>query len=323
MIHNYFTLNEKQFKIKRFFLENKNQRIIDLSIKKKISKLNEYQHLSLLCDLFMSKPLIQITKEELEYFTLTFKKTEGEADDYWPRSNFATSDPTKDYYVVFNHKIKLYFLVDYYLTTTEYPKQTLICKLLFIKEKILTNLINTLTFIKLNFQRYYYDEKNYNNDNYVLIEDLLDELDQNEKNYLDYISAIDAKINSFSDSKKLNYLINTNNETLLELYNRLEKNDFIDIHKTSSEQFINVLKLDWHEHESIIHFQMDHIQFNFFINHLNNFLKIKITLSLIEKAENIYNKNGSIKANSVYTSVSKSKMLPKDAELIKSIFDNL
>lgn len=321
MIHNYFTLKEKQYKISNFLINNQNPNTIDLSIKKKISKLNEYQHFSLFSDFFISKPLNQILKEELDHFVEVLKKTNNEIDDYFPRSNFNTSESNTDYFLVFNYKKGVSHLVNHYLNTKEYPKQTLITKLLFLKEKIQFSFIQPLTIIKPTFEYYVSNKDNINNDNIIFIRDLMDELVQIEERYLDYINKIDNKINSFSTAKTGNYLITVDDEILIKVYNGLEKNDFIDIHKTSLEQFVEVLKSDWGKHKSIIYLNMDNIQFKYFVKCLDEYFKIGFQLTHIEYSGNIENKNGKIKAKSVYTSVSKSGMEPKDFELIKSIFE--
>jgi len=189
MIHNYFTLKEKQYKISDFLINNQNPSVIDLSIKKKVCKLNEYQHFSLFCDFFISKPLNLISKEELDHFTVALKKTHNEVDEYYPRSNFNTSDSNKEYFLVFNCKKGIFNLVNYYLNTKEYPKQTLITKLLFLKEKILFNFIEPLTIINLNIEIYVFNKDNINNDNYIFLEDLVDELKDIEEKYLNCIDG--------------------------------------------------------------------------------------------------------------------------------------
>lgn len=326
MIHNYFTLKEKQHKILKFLMNNQNTNKIDLSIKKKISKLNEYQHFSLFCDFFSRKPLNQMSKEELDHFTLILEKTENGFDDYFPRSNFNTSVSHKDYFLVFNYKNSIYNLVDYYLNTKEYPKQTLTTKLLFLKECILFHFIQPLSIINLNFKYYVFNKDNFSNDNYIFIDDLRDELLQKEEIHLDYINKIDTKINSFSTPKTGNYLITVDDEILIELYNGLEKHDFIDIHKTSSEQFIEVLKSDWEKHKSCIYLKMDNIQFRYFMKCLEEHFNVEMQLTHIEYSGNIVNKNGKIKASAVSASFSKAErngMEPKREKTIISIFENI
>ena len=99
---------------------------------------------------------------------------------------------------------------------------------------------------------------------------------------------------------------------------------FIDQEKTSEEDFIKVFTSDSKSHNSIVYFNMDNIQFNFFINSINKFLNIKINLTSIELLGNIENKNGKIKARSIYASASnalKKGTDPKDKDLIKSILE--
>ena len=68
---------------------------------------------------------------------------------------------------------------------------------------------------------------------------------------------------------------------------------------------------------------MDHIQTRYFFDCMDQYFKTKIYSTFIERAGNIENKNGKIKANNIYSSVSKSNMDPKKHSLIKSIFEEL
>ncbi|CAM1340206.1 hypothetical protein [Tenacibaculum aestuarii] len=116
-----------------------------------------------------------------------------------------------------------------------------------------------------------------------------------------------------------NYNIKVSNSILEKLYSQLEKHEFIDIEKTSNEDFCKVLKGDWHTHYSLIYLNMDNIQTNLLFKTINEFLSIDIKITSLEKARNIRNKNGFIKSKSIYTSVSKSHSLPKSSDVITDL----
>ncbi len=102
-----------------------------------------------------------------------------------------------------------------------------------------------------------------NKKNYLIF--ILEKILKLEEKLIELDEVIVTKINSYNVKRDGNYFIDTNTELLKKLYSELEKSDFIDIHKTSQEEFIEVLKSDWDEHNSIIHLKMDSIQFGYFI----------------------------------------------------------
>lgn len=326
MIYNYFQINKKQNQILTSLLQSENPDVTNLKLKKKISKLNEFQHFSLFFEVFIETSFHPFIKEGFSHFTITLNKTHNEIDEYFPRSNFNTSESEKDYFLVFNCKKDLRNLVHYYLNTKEYPRETLTTKLLVVKENILKYFIGPLSIIIPTFKNRLQKSDKLFNENTVYLWDLINELEDLEEKYQNYIYEIDSKINSFSREKKGNYLIDINDELLKKLYSELEKNDFIDIHKTSQEEFIKVLKSDWDKHNSIIHLKMDNIQFSYLIDCLSEDLKINIQLSSIELACNIKNKNGLINSLSVSSSYSNSKRkgtMPKRHKDIESIIKNV
>lgn len=163
-------------------------------------------------------------------------------------------------------------------------------------------------------------------DGIILLGDLANNNQTSNKAIINSLKEVNkGKFNNVPKnlSENQNYLIETDNGILEKLYIGLEKNLFIDQSKTTLKQFIEVLKLDWQNHNNIITLEMDNIQFKFFLELMNIYLNIKIPMTIIERANNIHNNNGNIKANSVYTSVSKSKMEAKEAEVIKFIFTQL
>jgi acyl carrier protein len=117
--------------------------------------------------------------------------------------------------------------------------------------------------------------------------------------------------------KGKNYNIRVSNDVLSSLYKQLELYDFIEEEKTSEHAFINVLKEDWSNNESEkINLKMDHLQTKLLLDGVKNELGIKIRLSDIEKAKNIFNNNGAIKASSISSSSSKSFLSPKQSSTI-------
>ena len=325
MIQEYFTPKKNQHKLIQFIKNNPKPNEVNLKIKRKLKKLNEYQHFCIFHAFIFSKPRELITKEELGHLVKYQKKCDYDIDLYFPRSNTNTSDPNTNYFLIFNNKKDFYFLVNYFLTTKEYPKQTLLTKLLVIKENIQNNFITPLRMINYNITAYAFDKKNYDNDNITIFRDLVEELEDLEEKYKEFYKQIENQINSFSGAKKGNYLLNAKCEILKKLYKLLEV-DFIDIHKTSEQQFLEVLQCDWEKHDSIIYLKMDNIQFKYFFDCLEEYLKISIPFSNMEHSGNIENTNGKINASSIYSSSSaaeKKGTEPKKKETIKSIFENI
>lgn len=315
MIYNYFKTKKKQaYEILDFFKHNQNYDVVDFKIKKKISKLNEFQFIRLLCDfiLYKSFDFKQITEEELEYFI----KKDTIPNIVFEREIFFTEIENN-----LNCKKKLKKLFNYYLNTKEYPKEVLKTKLLCLKDfTSKSDLSHELSIINLNLESYINNEKNKNLNK---IKHLFFELINFEKEKNNYINQIDNKINSFSKAKTGNYLISVPDDMLRKLYRELEKVDFIELDRTSEKEFIEVLKADWENHKSIIYFKMDNIQFNYFIKRFEQEFDTKIQMTSIEYAGNIENKNGKIIADSVYASNSKGKMGAKKSDLIDQIFDKI
>lgn len=124
------------------------------------------------------------------------------------------------------------------------------------------------------------------------------------------------------DQTQKNYNIISTNKILKNLYGGLSRYDFINENKTSQKDFMNALLLDWDDHKSTISLEMNNPQTQLLFNSLNEYLNIKIPLTQIELSKKIENKNGLIKANSIYASVSKSKntsVFPKNGDLLIEI----
>lgn len=69
MIANYFQKSKEYFKIRKSIILDYNPEKTNKKIKKRISKLNEFEHFSLFCEVFIEKPLFPFTKEYLSHFT--------------------------------------------------------------------------------------------------------------------------------------------------------------------------------------------------------------------------------------------------------------
>lgn len=185
----------------------------------------------------------------------------------------------------------------------------------------LNQLISTLRFkLKTETQLEYFDDAIYGtNENPIaefdrisVIEFLIKALEYN----LFKRKELEVIFNSSEIDNINNYNIKVSDSILKKLYSQLEKYEFIDIEKTSNEDFCKVLKSDWYTHNSLIHLNMDNIQTNFFFKTINEFLSIDIKITSLEKARNIKNKNGFIKSSSIYASTSKSLSLPKSSDVI-------
>lgn len=156
--------------------------------------------------------------------------------------------------------------------------------------------------------------KNYEVNDYIQISDMLTWIEE---------TFVDPK-EIENNKKKLseNYNIIVNKKILNKLYNELKRYSFINENKTSQKDFMNVLLLDWVDHKSTIFLEMNNPQTQLFFNSLNESLGIKIPLTQIEFSQKIENKNGLIKANSIYASTSKSKntsIFPKQGDLLIEI----
>ena len=177
-------------------------------------------------------------------------------------------------------------------------------------------------------------------ENDMFISDLIEELEHNKENYNNLLNSIENKVKSLSNdsvennqikiknnssSKKIkgNYQIGVKNEVLEEIYNELNRYDFIDIDRTSKEDFIKVFKLDWKDHDSVIHFKITNVEIKFFIECFNEDLNEKIPLTFIEHAGNIKTKDRIFKATTLYSGGSRSENNSPNIKIIRSIFEKI
>ncbi|RVT71209.1 hypothetical protein EOD40_17515 [Flavobacterium sufflavum] len=328
MLHSYFKIKNKHYKTLDYINSNSNSKDENLFIKKKIKKLNQYQYFFFLNNILENNNLKNISINTLELF---FEKSEIilNASEYISlQKNGNTNDfvPVKEDWITFHHKDNLKSLIDYFLNTKEYPKETLITKLLVLSERTLTDILQSIFILRVLIDEYVDEILNGDVDEkyYFLI--LISNGLENEIGHVQWLlDSIQEKIDSLSKTniQNENYLIDIDNEILKKLYWGLEKNMLIDQEKTSLKQFIEVLKHDWKTHNSIMHLEMDNIQFRYFIECIDQFLKTKIPLTFIQRSGNIRNKNGKIKAGSMYTAGSNNIIKQKDIELIRSIFEKI
>ncbi len=321
MFYNYFTLKKKHKIIIDHFNIVNNERELNKSILKKIGNLNTYQYLYILNNLIYHKPLPFLEVLDLKYF---FKSNKRETNQF--EFILGSENIVYEEYVAINFNDNLEDFVNYFIFTNEYPKLIQITKLLHLRDLIFEKNILLINSLKESFIQYHNNaesETEFEKIKFVI--DIISEI----KNYETKLYEITDKIQNTLERLKRNtriqgnYLININKNILEELYKQLEKNNFIDIHKTSQENFIKVLMDNWEDHNSIIHLEMNNIQFKSFIDKFKKYFDINIPLTHIEFAENIYNKNGKIKANSIYVSNSKNNLTPKNENLLDSIFNNI
>lgn len=339
MIINYFQKNKDYFKIRKLLMNN-NPETTDKKIKNKIKKLNEFEHFSLFCEVFIEKPLYPFTKEYFSHFTKKRKKFQYNIDDIFTRSNRNFSNSDKEYYLEFNCKKDFQELIINLLRTKEYSTETLTKKLLITKEYLLEHFLSPLEIIIPTLKNQLKRTNNLFIENDMFISDLIEELEQNEVNYNNLLNRIEIKIKSLlidsevnqqnkdknnSPSKKIkgNYQIGVKNEILEKIYKELDRYNLIDIDRTSKEDFIKVFKLDWKDHDSVIHFKISNVELNFFLKCFNEDLKEKIPLTFIEYAGNIKTKDRIFKATTYYSGGNQTKYNSQNIKIISSIFEKI
>lgn len=329
MLYSYFQYSKNHDKFTKYLQSTHIEPKENLSIIRKISEFNEFQFLTLLAEVKnkygFDGPLIIDTLNYFFYLDLDVEL--GNQHYSFELRHYNELDSRKDLKLELkanlNCSYELDHLIDYLFETSEYSKQSKIRKLTELSNRVLNYMFHDLFEIKYFFTELCENKNNYNDERleiFILINKALEDYG----NHLSMsIDSLEEKIENLS---KLNFtneksLLNIDNKILKKIYFGLEKHMFIDQEKTSVEDFIKVFTIDSTSHNSIVHFNMDNIQFNYFINSIYKFLNIKINLTSIEHMGNIENKNGKIKAKSIYVSVSKSGMKPKNYKLIESFFE--
>ncbi|SHG41429.1 hypothetical protein SAMN05444396_11189 [Flavobacterium segetis] len=327
MIYSYFQIKDKHYKVLNGIKNNLYSQNNKSSVKKKVKKLNEYQFYFIFNDLMQYYKIEHFPIDVLELFFERSKITINKSEyfSFKESGNLKGFVPVNVDWVDFNCKNDLDSFIDYFLHTKEYPKETLLTKLLVLSDKLFENIFHPLMNIQMRLEDYIENSnRNGNAIKYDYLEQIILALDNQQKHILELSYSIQEKVDKLAkNTKGQNYLIVTDDEILKKLYRELNKFDFIDENKTTLEQFIEVLKSDWKAHNSVIYLNLDNIQFKFFIDCISQFLSTKIPLSFIQLAGNIENNNGKINAKSVCSSTSKSIMPPKKNDIIRSIFEKL
>jgi hypothetical protein len=327
MIYSYFQIKDKHNNVLNGIKNNLYSQDKKSFVKKKVKKLNEYQFCFIFNDLMQHYKIAHFPLDVLELFFERSKITINKSEYF----SFNESGNLKDFvpfnvdWINFNCKNDLDSFIAYMLETKEYPRETLLTKLLVLSDRLFDDIFHPLENIRIRFQDYIEDAtRNGKSMKFDYLKEIILALENHQKHILELSYRIQEKVDKLStNTRSQNYLIVTDDEIIKKLYQELNKFDFIDENKTSMKQFIEVLKSDWKAHNSVIYLKMDNIQFKFFIDCINQFLRTKIPLSFIQAAKNIENNNGKINSKSVRSSVSKSKMLCKDYEVIKVIFEKL
>ncbi|OXA95747.1 hypothetical protein B0A75_18955 [Flavobacterium oncorhynchi] len=333
MLHSFFKLKNKHYKFSSHFTNeltfytNKN-----LLTKKKLSKLNESQFLFILGKL-LRYPIDQIETNTLNYFFfhLETQKPEEFALPWLDQETIAISDERfiPETYVELNCKKGLESLVDHYINTKEYGKDTHINKLLVLLDYIYNDILQPVNLNNYSFYDYIDNLEDITDmKRFIYLNDIRIALD----NYADMAQQLCDKINikitllSKPNVSNENFRLEIDSNILKKIYFGLEQQMFINQEKTTCEQFLNVLQLDWKDHNSIITFEMDHILFKHFIDFLDLYFNLKIQLSTIEYSAKIANKNGLIKASRVSASIGQYRKFMKDRDdinALKSMFEKI
>lgn len=305
-------------------------------IKGKIKELNDNNFFKLLRQIITLIPIKDMKNEELSFFfkekifshfVYDYSGVEEESLDTY--SKIFNVD-----YVKLNCKLKIYKISERILKARKLPIHILETELFTLKDFIISENLSNLDYVLNSFDEYLKTSFEYENYENILISmKIVEAINTHKYNLINYLDQITLKLEylySKTDKSKEkskianNYNLDIDNKILYKLYNELERNEFIDAIETSFEQFVEVLKKDWHDHKSVIHLKMDNIQLNFFLLNLKKHLNIKLFLSKVEFAGNIYNKNGKLKAYSISASYSESLRKgtePKRKKDIISIFE--
>lgn len=278
--------------------------------REEIKKVDETNFLSLFYEFTREKSINNLSIIDLEcFFTLRIS------------TYFENGKPINATYATINFKKVIRENIINLLSKKINSKKHLIYKLLEIKEEITKLNIPMLNYIIILLSDYCDLDQSFEESKKIhfllnIINGLKDYKDDLKK----LIDEIDTKINSLSPLKKGNYNINVDDENLLKIYNNLEKNDFIDIYKTSAKNFIDVFKLDFESHNSVVDLNMDYIQFKHFITLFQKHLKLDNLLATIENAGNVTTKGKEIIAYKIRTSYSKNEKGPKRQKELETIF---
>lgn len=307
-------------------------------IKAKIKNLYDYNFLKLFRQIQTFLPINDMKNEELYFF---FNK---KVYTHFAYESFTSEDENSDDYPIFfymdyvtlNCKLKVYRIVEKLLNTKKIPIHILVSELFTLKDFIINEILSNLDYVLNSIAEYSKNSLVEINYDYILVSLQIDKVINDHKyNLTNCLDLITLKLEQLTsephesnkkNSFEKNYNITLDDKLINKLYNELERNEFIDIFETSYDQFVEVLKKDWHSHKSVIHLKMDNIQIGFFLLNLKKHLQLEFSLSKIELANNIYTKKGVFNARSVSSSFSESKRKgtePKRKKDIISIFEKL
>lgn len=332
MLHSYFRLKNKHYNISshyKFELPSDTDDL--LLIKSRLSKQNESQFLFILTEL-LNRPLDIIDMNTLNCF---FIHLESQPEDFTlpfqdPEPNEISSNKfIPETYVVLNCKKKLQYLVDHYMDTKEYGKDTHINKLLVLLDYIYRDVLQLVIINNYKVSNYIDDlDEIIDMKRFIYINDIRIALDHYTKYIQELCDNITNKITSLSkpNVSTENFSIEIDSFILKKIYFGLEQEMFINQEKTTCDQFLDVLLLDWESHNSIIYLEMDNILFKYFIESLETYFNTKIQLSTIEYSAKITNKNGIIKASAIYSSMAQYRKFTKerdDIKTLKSMFEKI
>lgn len=339
MTNKYYTQNSDFSLILDFFKNQQSRKDNEQKefIKAKINELNDYNFFKLLKQILFFIPIKDMKNEELSFFVKEKVFSHFVYDSYDEDKSLDTYSKIFDVdYVKLNCKLKIYKISERILKTRKLPIHILETELFTLKDFIISENLSNLDYVLNSFDEYLKTSIEYENYENILISmKIVEAINTHKYHLINYLDQITLKLEylysktdeSKENSKKANnYNLNIDDKILYKLYDELERNEFIDVFETSLEQFVEVLKKDWHEHKSVIHLKMDNIQLNFFLLNLKKHLDIKLSLSKIEFADNIYNKNGKLKAYSISASYSESLRKgtePKRKKDIISVFEKL
>lgn len=335
----YYTQDNDFSSIIDFFLNQLSKQDNEQSklIKTKIKVLYDHSFFKLFKQVITLLPIKDMKNDELSFFVKekVFSHFINDVSSYENIDDYSKTFLID--YVNLNCNLKIYKILEGLLNNKKVPLDILETELFTLKDFIISENLSNLDYVLNSFSEYLKTSIEYENYENILISmKIVDIINTHKYHLINYLDLITLKLEEINiKASKSNKSIKRSNnydlgmiddKILINLYNELERNEFINIFETSCDQFIVVLKKDWNEHNSIIHLKMDNIQLNFFLRNLNKYLKIKLSLSKIELAKNIYNKNGILKAYSVSASYSESLRKgtePKRKKEILSIFKKL
>lgn len=125
--------------------------------------------------------------------------------------------------------------------------------------------------------------------------------------------------NRSTSMKLVGLNLDFNERILRKIYGSLTRYSFLDENLNRFEDFYNVLVLDFHEHESVLHFCCPPAQLKYILEKFKPYKK-GVHLSTFERSGKIYNNGKLISAKKLYKRYSKNPPTQKIEKLIDSFF---